>query len=180
MFLILVVLALVALAGRPDEDSISFHLIIDPASFVLPSILIFHYSLPISFDETKEAVALNLKTRQEAVALLKQGVTIVIFPSGGVATAPNVFGQAVDLPWKMFVARLVQSAQASVIPVYFEGQNGRLFQFVSQFSMTLRTSLLVREFQKFCGKPIHAHIGELVNWSELSTLADRNALLLNA
>src|SRR4029078_3447434 len=65
------------------------------------------YSLPIDFQETKEALKNNLAVRQEALKLLKQGVTIVIFPSGGVATAPKGFGKAEDLPWKMFRARSV-------------------------------------------------------------------------
>ena len=47
------------------------------------------YSLPIDFPETKEALKNNLAVRQEAVRLLKQGVTIVVFPAGGVATAPQ-------------------------------------------------------------------------------------------
>ena len=33
------------------------------------------YSLPISFEETKEALAINMATRHEAVRLLKEGVT---------------------------------------------------------------------------------------------------------
>lgn len=162
-------LALAEQLGRP------FRVVINNDLMRVPEII--PYSLPISFEENKEAVALNLKTRQEAVRLLKDGVTIVIFPSGGVATAPKIVGQAEDLPWKMFVARMVQAAQASVIPVYFEGQNGRLFHFVSQFSMTLRTSLLIREFQRLCGQPIRAHVGELMNWSELSIHSDRKVLL---
>ena len=135
------------------------------------------YSLPISFEESKEALMLNLKTRQEAVRLLKDGVTIVIFPSGGVATAPKGIGRAQDLPWKMFVARLVQTAHASVIPVYFEGQNGRLFHLVSQFSLTLRTSLLIREFQRLYGKQIKAWIGEVMPWDDLALIPDRQELL---
>ncbi|KAG1651161.1 hypothetical protein GQR58_027421 [Nymphon striatum] len=112
-------LSLAEQLGRP------FRVVINNDLLKVPEIQ--PYSLPISFEETKEAVALNLKTRQEAVRLLKEGVTIIIFPSGGVATAPKGFGRAEDLPWKMFTARMVQSAKASVIPVYFEGQNGRLF-----------------------------------------------------
>lgn len=135
------------------------------------------YSLPVSFEETKEALALNLKTRQEAVQLLKEGVTIIIFPSGGVATAPKGLGRAQDLPWKMFVARLVQTARASVIPVYFEGQNGRVFHLVSQFSLTLRTSLLIREFQRLYGKQIKAWIGEVMPWDDLEKIKDRKVLL---
>lgn len=162
-------LALAEQLGRP------FRVVINNDLMKVPEIQ--PYSLPISFEEKKEAVALNLQTRKEAVRLLKEGVTIIIFPSGGVATAPKGIGRAVDLPWKMFTARLVQSAKASVIPVYFSGQNGRLFHIASQFSMTLRTSLLVREFSKRCGKPISAVIGETMDWSSLETIADRKALL---
>ncbi len=135
------------------------------------------YALPVSFDETKEAVALNMKTRHEAVRLLKEGVTIVVFPAGGVATATKVFGKAVDLPWKIFPAKLIQAAGASVVPVHFSGQNGRLFHIVSKFSLTLRLSLLVREFSRLRGKSIDVKVGEVLPWSQLSALGDRKALL---
>ena len=135
------------------------------------------YALPVSFDESKEALALNMKTRHEAVRLLKEGVTIVIFPAGGVATAQKVFGKAEDLPWKMFPAKLIQSAGASVVPIYFSGQNGRLFHFVSRFSLTLRLSLLVREFAKLRGRSIGVTIGNVLPWDELATVTDRKDLL---
>ena len=135
------------------------------------------YALPVSFDETKEALALNLKTRQEAVRLLKQGVTIVVFPAGGVATARKVFGKAEDLPWKMFPAKLIQAAGASVVPIHFSGQNGRLFHLASKLSMTLRLSLLVREFRRLRGRSIGVTIGNILPWEELSSIADRKVLL---
>lgn len=152
------------------------------------------YSLPIDFSETKEAVKNNLAVRQEAVRLLKQGVTIVVFPGGGVATAPKGFGRALDLPWKMFPARLIQEAKATVVPVHFSGQNGRLFHIVSspmnmveeenrlkrmvgQVSLTLRTSLLIREFTKLSGRTISAQIGRVIPWSELEPLRDRKELI---
>ncbi|TGP93655.1 MULTISPECIES: GNAT family N-acetyltransferase [unclassified Mesorhizobium] len=152
------------------------------------------YSLPIDFSETKEAVKNNMAVRHEAVRLLKEGVTIVVFPAGGVATAPKGFGRARDLPWKMFPARLVQEAKASVIPMHFSGQNGRLFhlvsgpmnmaerdgrvaKFVGKASLTLRTSLLIREFARLSGKAIEVRVGDVLSWSELEPLRDRKALL---
>ncbi|MCF3639791.1 lysophospholipid acyltransferase family protein [Rhizobium sp. TRM95111] len=135
------------------------------------------YALPVSFEETKEALALNMKTRHEAVRLLKEGVTIIVFPAGGVATAPRGFGKAEDLPWKMFPAKLIQAARASVIPVYFEGQNGRLFHLASKISMTLRLSLLIREFKRLSGTTISSRVGTMIGWEELSTYADRKDLL---
>ena len=152
------------------------------------------YSLPIDFQETKEALKNNLAVRQEAVKLLKEGVTIVIFPAGGVATAPQGLRQGAGLPWKMFPARLVQEAKASVIPVHFSGQNGRLFHIVSgpmnmvdedsrlkrmvgQVSLTLRTSLLIREFVRLSGKSISVRIGKVIAWAELEPLRDRKQLI---
>lgn len=162
-------LSLAEQLGRP------FRVVINNDLMKVPEIR--PYSLPISFEETKEAVALNLATRKEAVRLLKEGVTIVIFPAGGVATARKGLGRAEDLPWKMFTARLIQAANASVIPVYFDGQNGRLFHLVSQFSLTLRTSLLIREFQRLYGRQIRAWVGNTMPWDELSRIDDRKLLL---
>jgi putative hemolysin len=152
------------------------------------------YSLPIDFSETKDALKNNMAVRHEAVRLLKEGVTIVVFPAGGVATAPKGFGRARDLPWKMFPARLVQDAKASVIPMHFSGQNGRLFhlisgpmnmaerdgrvaKFVGKASLTLRLSMLIHEFARLSGKAIDVRVGEVLSWSELEPLRDRKALL---
>ncbi|MER9352625.1 GNAT family N-acetyltransferase [Mesorhizobium sp. M0514] len=152
------------------------------------------YSLPIDFSETKDAVKNNMAVRHEAVRLLKEGVTIVVFPAGGVATAPRGFGRARDLPWKMFPARLVQDAKASVVPMHFSGQNGRLFhlvsgpmnmaeregrlaKFVGKASLTLRLSMLIREFARLSGKTIDVRVGNLLSWAELESLRDRKALL---
>ncbi|MBU4530642.1 MAG: lysophospholipid acyltransferase family protein [Hoeflea sp.] len=163
------VLAMAEALGRP------FRVLIHNDLMKIPEII--PYSLPISFDETREALAMNMETRHEAVRLLKTGVTIVVFPAGGVATAPKGFGRAIDLPWKMFPARLVQAARASVIPVHFSGQNGRLFHLASRVSMTLRISLLIREFRRLSGTAIVARAGRVLGADELAAITDRKQLL---
>ncbi|MEK1944647.1 MAG: 1-acyl-sn-glycerol-3-phosphate acyltransferase, partial [Ensifer adhaerens] len=140
------VLALAEQLGRP------FRVLINNELLKVPEMA--PYSLPVSFEETKEALALNMATRHEAVRLLKDGVTIVIFPAGGVATARSGWGRAEDLPWKIFPAKLIQAARANVIPIYFEGQNGRIFHLASKVSLTLRISLLIREFRRLSGTTI--------------------------
>lgn len=135
------------------------------------------YSLPISFEETRQAAATNMSSRNEAVRLLREGTTIIVFPAGGVATARRGFGRAEDLPWKMFPAKLVHAARASVLPVYFEGQNGRLFHLASLMSMTLRLALLIREFSRLSGSTITTHVGEVLSWEALSRGGDRRDLL---
>ena len=163
------VLALAEQLGRP------FRVLINNELLKVPEMA--PYSLPVSFEETKEALALNMQTRHEALRLLKEGVTVIIFPAGGVATAKKGFGRAEDLPWKMFPAKLIQAAKANVVPVYFEGQNGRLFHLASKISLTLRVSLLIREFRRLSGSTIRARVGVMIPWEELSSHGDRKDLL---
>ncbi len=134
------------------------------------------YALPIDFSESREAVEMNLSSRAEARRLLMEGVTIIIFPAGGVATAPNPFGKAEELPWKTFAARLVQLAEASVLPVFFEGQNSALFHAVSRLSLTLRLSLLVSEFRHMPGSTFNIRVGEVTPFSEIPNRTNRMEL----
>lgn len=133
-------------------------------------------ALPIDFNETKEAVATNLRTRNEARRLLTEGVTLVIFPAGGVATAEKPFGKAEELPWKLFAARLIQQSGATALPVYFEGQNSALFHFISRYSLSLRLSLLVLEFRHHIGATIRARIGLPVPWAEIKAGASGSSI----
>ena len=163
------VLALAEQLGRP------FRVLINNELLKVPEMA--PYSLPVCFEETKEALAMNMQTRHEAVRLLKEGVTVVVFPAGGVATAKKAFGKAEDLPWKIFTAKLVQAAKANVIPIYFEGQNGRLFHLVSRFSLTLRISLLIREFRRLSGSMINSSVGAMIYWDELARMPGRQDIL---
>ncbi len=133
------------------------------------------YSLPVDFDETREAVVNNIKMRHEALELLKNGTTIVVFPAGGVATSPTPWGKAVDLPWKVFTSRMILESKAQVLPIYFEGQNSSLFHAVSWISLTLRLSLIIRELRTHVGRPVRVHIGETIPFEKMTGRA-RQAL----
>ena len=162
-------LALAEDLGRP------FKVLINKDLLKVPEIR--PYSLPVDFSETREAQVQNIKMRNEALRLLKEGATIIVFPAGGVATSPTPFGKAVDLPWKTFTARMILAARAQVLPVYFEGQCGPLFQLVSRFSLTLRLSLIIAEFRRLVGTTLQVRVGEVIPFAELKSGADRKALL---
>jgi putative hemolysin len=162
-------LALAEDLGRP------FRVLINKDLMKVPEIR--PYSLPVDFSETREAQESNIKMRSEALRLLKEGTTVIVFPSGGVATSPTPFGRAVDLPWKSFTARMIQAGRAQVLPVYFEGQCGPLFHAVSWISLTLRLSLIVAEFRRLVGTTFKARVGSLVPAAELAANRDRIALI---
>jgi putative hemolysin len=133
------------------------------------------YFLPIDFNETGEAVRNNIAARRSALAALHAGETIVIFPAGGVSTAPlrlplKRFALADDLPWKNFAYRLIRSAEATVLPLYFVGQNGPMFHAASRVSMAWRIALLVGELNKRRGRPLHVEIGRPIPWPEMAAI----------
>lgn len=133
------------------------------------------YFLPIDFNETDEAVRNNIEARRRALSALQAGETIVIFPAGGVSTAPlklplSRFARADDLPWKNFAYRLIRSAEATVLPLYFVGQNGPMFHAASKVSLAWRVALLIGELDKRRGKPLQVRIGRPIPWAEMAAL----------
>ena len=134
--------------------------------------------LPINFDGSREAVKSNIESKRRALEILKAGGAIVIFPAGGISTATRKgFGQVIDLDWKLFTAKMIQMTQATVIPVFFHGTNSRVFQIVSQFSLTLRLSMVIRELRRQIGKTQKVTIGDPIPYAELETIKGRQALL---
>lgn len=123
--------------------------------------------LPISFDETKEAVRENLATRKEALRYLGNGGAIGIFPGGTVSTSARPFSKPMDPSWRSFTARMISKSDAVVVPIYFDGQASRLFQIASHMHYTLRMGLLIKEFRKRVDTPVRVVIGKPIARSEL-------------
>ncbi|MEM9725718.1 MAG: lysophospholipid acyltransferase family protein [Pseudomonadota bacterium] len=116
--------------------------------------------LPIDFAETRAAVRVNIETRRRAIDYLKNGGAIGVFPGGTVSTMNSLYRRAYDPEWKTFTARLIQHSGASVCPVFFEGENSRLFQLASHLHDTLRLALLINEFDNRIREPVRVVVGE--------------------
>jgi putative hemolysin len=122
--------------------------------------------LPISFDETKEAVALNLETRATALKYLADGGAVAVFPGGTVSTAAKPFSRPMDPGWRNFTAKMILKSGATVVPVFFDGHNSRLFQIASHMHYTLRLGLLIKEFRSRVDEPVRLVIGKPVSGLE--------------
>jgi putative hemolysin len=115
--------------------------------------------LPISFDETKDALKLNLDTRARALAYLAQGGAMAVFPGGTVSTSARPFSTPMDPGWRNFTAKMIARSDATVVPVFFTGHNSRLFQIASHLHYTLRLGLLLKEFKSRIDAPVPIVIG---------------------
>lgn len=127
--------------------------------------------LPVSFDDTKEAVKENLNTRKEALSYLSEGGAIGIFPGGTVSTAAKPFSHPMDPGWRSFTARMIAKSDATVVPIYFDGHTSRLFQIASHLHVNLRMGLLIKEFKKRVDTPVRIVVGEPIPRADLEAHA---------
>ena len=136
-----------------------------------------NHFLPVDFDQTKEAIKTNIATKQKATEAIKDGIPLVIFPSGHVSTADRFgFGKVVDAPWTTFAAKLIKESNATVVPIFFRGQNSRLFHVASHISMAFRSALLLNEARKRFGKTVEIEIGDPIPWQENEAFTKRKDL----
>ncbi|MBL4917812.1 lysophospholipid acyltransferase family protein [Szabonella alba] len=134
--------------------------------------------LPIRFDGSEAAMRSNLETRAMALRWLGQGGAVGIFPGGTVSTARRPFARAMDPGWRNFTARMILRSRATVVPVYFDGQNSRLFQIASHLHGSLRLGLLLREFRARTDAPVRIAIGTPLAADDLAAFAaDPGALM---
>lgn len=124
--------------------------------------------LPISFDDTKDGIATNLETRRVALEYLANGGAIGVFPGGTVSTANKPFGRPLDPGWRSFTAKMISKSEATVVPIYFDGANSRLFQLASHLHTTLRMALLIKEFKSRVDAPVRVAVGEPLNRDALA------------
>lgn len=124
--------------------------------------------LPVDFEPTPEALETNLHSRKLARQYLADGGVVIVFPSGGIATTPELFSrQAVEEPWAPLVGQLVRRTKASVLPVYFDGQNSHLFQWASHFSPAMRVALIFHEVRRRIGSRLDMVIGDVMDYGDL-------------
>jgi putative hemolysin len=136
------------------------------------------FILPVDFSATEEAKRTNLASRAAARAHLERGGAVVVFPAGAISTTPDKLGlkPAVDARWQPFVSQLIQRSKATVIPIWFGGQNSRLFQIASHLSLTLRLSLIFHEVKTRIGTSLPVVIGAPIPFASLAAIRGRQPL----
>lgn len=134
--------------------------------------------LPISFDETRAAVELNLKTRATALDYLGRGGAIGVFPGGTVSTSAKPFSRPMDPGWRNFTAKMIARSDATVVPIFFAGHNSRLFQIASHLHANLRLGLLIKEFRSRVDEPVRIVVGAPISSAQLGPLKSRPAEMM--
>lgn len=109
--------------------------------------------------------------------LIKEGIPVGIFPAGEVSTFNLKTKRVIDRIWHPVVGKLIKKTDVPVLPVYFDGNNGLLFQILSLIHPKLRTAKLPSELVNKSGKTIKVRIGHPIQAEDLKHFSNSASAL---
>jgi putative hemolysin len=115
---------------------------------------------------------------KNTLELLANGTPIGIFPAGEVSTYKVDKQEVTDRMWHPVVGKIIAKAKVPVVPIYFHGNNGLLFNLLSLIHPALRTAKLPSELFNKHGHTIKLRIGKPINVTEIPDYTN-GAKLLN-
>jgi len=115
---------------------------------------------------------------KNTLELLANGTPIGIFPAGEVSTYKVDKQEVTDRMWHPVVGKIIAKAKVPVVPIYFHGNNGLLFNLLSLIHPALRTAKLPSELFNKHGHTIKLRIGKPINVTEIPDYTN-SAKLLN-
>jgi putative hemolysin len=104
---------------------------------------------------------------KNTLELLKDGTPIGIFPAGEVSTYKIETQQVTDRKWHPVVGKIIAKAKVPVVPIYFHGNNGLLFNLLSLIHPALRTAKLPSELFNKQGHTIKLRIGKPIHIKDI-------------
>lgn len=129
------------------------------------------YLIPVPFPHEEDAQRKSVEMRASAMAHLKAGGVVSVFPSGVVATSKTMFGPVVEAEWNVFTAQLIRRSGAAVVPIHFPGENSRWYHMANRVSATLRQGLLLHEIVHSCNHPQKPVVGHPLNGEQMQRLS---------
>ena len=100
-----------------------------------------------------------------------------VFPSGEVAAFKLKSGTIREPDWNPNIGKMILKTGASVVPLYFHGNNSLLFQLASLINPNLRTSLLIREFVTPNVQKLHYQFGNVISKEKIKSFETPELLI---
>ncbi|MFD0751210.1 lysophospholipid acyltransferase family protein [Mucilaginibacter calamicampi] len=153
------VLLKMLLMARPDARLM--------ANFILKKIPnLSEYFVAVNPFENVEHAS-SISGIKNTLHLLSEGTPIGIFPAGEVSTFKIEKQQVTDKLWHPVVGKIIAKSKVPVVPIYFHGNNGLLFNLLSLIHPTLRTAKLPSELFNKQGHTIKLRIGKAIHLKDI-------------
>ncbi len=126
------------------------------------------------FDRPESRLA-NGRALKQAIAHVKSGGLLLIFPAGEVAHFDFRAAAIRDPRWRSTAARLVRMTGAKALPIFVRGANSIPFQMLGMVHPRLRTAALPAELLNKRGRSVEVRIGATIDPAQIQAMPDDEA-----
>lgn len=112
--------------------------------------------------EKKKVSMLGIRS---ALRQLKEGEPLGFFPAGSMSKTDR-HGYLQDREWQKSVVEIIARAKVPVVPIFFQGSNSRLFNFMGHACWPLRSLMLPHEVFRKRGTTMHITVGRPITPTE--------------
>jgi len=130
------------------------------------------WTIPLQILGEDGATHSNRAAMKGALALLRAGGILIVFPAGAVSRWRTDLGRVADPVWTGHVARLSTKTGSPVLPVRFFGKNPPWFEILGVIHPLLRSALILRVFLAARGQSLRFRAGPMIEADALSELND--------
>jgi putative hemolysin len=165
-----VVLAVLLTRVRADVKVMTNYLLRDVPELARHCIFVDPFQNGAATNTNREAV-------REALAWLRQGRMLAIFPAGEVSHWQFPQAEIADPAWNDTAARLIRRTGAAALSVYFCGRNSVGFHLFGMIHPRLRSAFLLQEFLHQEGRTVEVRIGSEIPGDSVAGMAgDKEAI----
>lgn len=118
----------------------------------------------------------NLRSMKSCIKWLEEGHVLGVFPAGEVSSIDIKTGKVRDPAWSPTIAKMVRRTNATVVPVFFGGNNGALFNMAGLVHPRLRTLLLPKQLVNKTNRSVTIEIGQPISPKEMEDYPDDEKL----
>jgi putative hemolysin len=163
------VLAVLLTRVRPDVKVMTNYLLRD-----VPELA--HHCIFVNPFESSGVIQgsgdINRSAVREALAWLRGGGMLAVFPAGEVSHWQFPQAEIADPAWNDTAARLIRRTGAAALPVYFCGRNSVGFHLFGMIHPRLRTAFLLQEFLQQEERTVEVRVGSEIPGDSVSSIAD--------
>ena len=147
------------------------------ANFLLQHLeAIADYFIPVNPFEGRGQQYQSMSGIKQMLYWLQAGHPAGIFPAGEVSTYHPEVKTITDREWQPTATRLIKRVRQPVLPVYFSGNNSRMFHVLGSIHPLLRTATIPAEFLRKRNKTITVRIGQPIPVKEQDEFDDHERL----
>lgn len=115
-----------------------------------------------------------------ALEQISRGEGLGFFPAGEVATYQKKGRRSAvskkkvveDIPWADNIIKVIKKSKQPVVPIYFQGQNSKMFHFLGKIHPRLRTVRLIHEMFNKPGTTVKVRFGQPITPEEIAVFGN--------